>query len=60
MDAIPDGSQTSIVTVSVDAANSDDDFDSVTDQTVTVVTTDDSGGVISGTKFEDLDGDGQT
>ena len=40
-DDIIDGSQTSTITVSVDDANSDDDFDGVADQTVSVSTTDD-------------------
>ena len=40
-DDIIDGSQTSTITVSVDDANSDDDFDAVADQTVSVSTTDD-------------------
>ena len=40
-DDIIDGSQTSTITVSIDDANSDDDFDAVADQTVSVSTTDD-------------------
>lgn len=40
-DAIADGDQSSTITVSVDAASSDDAFDSLEDQTVTVTTTDD-------------------
>ncbi|PHS11692.1 MAG: hypothetical protein COA78_09260 [Blastopirellula sp.] len=40
-DEIVDGSQSSTVTISVDAANSDDAFDSLADQTVYVTTTDD-------------------
>ena len=39
-DPLIDGSRTTIVTVSVDDANSDDHFDLVADQTVTVTTTD--------------------
>ena len=40
-DDIIDGSQTSTITVSIDDANSDDDFDAIADQTVSVSTTDD-------------------
>lgn len=40
-DAIVDGDQSSTVTISVDDANSDDAFDGLADQTVTVTTTDD-------------------
>ena len=40
-DDIIDGSQTSTITVSIDDANSDDDFDVIADQTVSVSTTDD-------------------
>ncbi|NJO78637.1 MAG: cadherin-like domain-containing protein [Cyanobacteria bacterium RM1_2_2] len=39
-DAIVDGAQTSTITVSVDAANSDDGFDAVGSKTVSVTTTD--------------------
>ncbi len=42
-DAIIDGSQLTLVTVAVDDANSDDDFDPVPDQTVSVTTVDDDG-----------------
>ena len=38
-----DGTQTTTLTVSVDDANSDDEFDAVADQTVSVSTTDDDG-----------------
>ena len=40
-DSIVDGAQTSSVTLSIDAANSDDAFDLLADQTVSVATTDD-------------------
>ncbi len=40
-DSIVDGSQTSTVTLSIDDASSDDAFDPLADQTVTVTTTDD-------------------
>jgi hypothetical protein len=40
-DAIVDGTQTTAIILSVDDANSDDDFDSLADQTVLVTTTDD-------------------
>lgn len=40
-DAQVDGNQTSTITVSVDAANSDDAFDALASKTVTVTTTDD-------------------
>ena len=40
-DSIIDGSQTSTITVLIDDANSDDDFDAIADQTVSVSTTDD-------------------
>ena len=40
-EGIVDGSQTSTITIAVDDANSDDDFDAVADQTVTATTTDD-------------------
>ena len=39
-DLIVDGSQTTTITLSIDAANSDDAFDSLADQTVLVTTTD--------------------
>ena len=47
-DDIIDGSQTSTITVSIDDANSDDDFDAVADQTVSVSTTDDD---VAGSRF---------
>ena len=40
-DNIIDGNQTSTITIAVDDANSDNDFDPVADQTVTATTTDD-------------------
>ena len=40
-DTLVDGTQTTTVTVSVDVGNSDDDFDLLADQTVSVSTTDD-------------------
>lgn len=40
-DVLEDGDQTTTVTLSIDAANSDDVFDSVADQTVSVTTIDD-------------------
>ena len=39
--SVVDGGQTSTITISIDDANSNDSFDSVTDQSVTVTTTDD-------------------
>ncbi len=40
-DDLVDGDQTTLVTLSIDEANSDDAFDPLADQTVTVTTTDD-------------------
>ncbi len=40
-DAVVDGDQTSTLTISVDAASSDDAFDSLSPQTISVITTDD-------------------
>ena len=40
-DNIIDGTITSTITIAVDDANSDNDFDSVDDETVSVTTTDD-------------------
>ncbi|MBE9070515.1 DUF4114 domain-containing protein, partial [Leptolyngbya cf. ectocarpi LEGE 11479] len=40
-DTAVDGDQTSTLTISVDAANSDDNFDSLSDQTLSITTTDD-------------------
>ena len=39
--SVVDGDQTSSITISIDDANSNDSFDAVTDQTVSVTTTDD-------------------
>ena len=39
--SVVDGDQTSLITISIDDANSNDSFDAVTDQTVSVGTTDD-------------------
>ena len=44
-DMTVDGNQTTLVTISVDDANSDDAFDSLEVQTVSVTTTDDDGAV---------------
>ncbi|MCA9050254.1 MAG: hypothetical protein KDA89_16075, partial [Planctomycetaceae bacterium] len=59
-DSIVDGDQTSTLTVSVHDAASDDAFDSLPDQTIVVTTidTDVAPGTISGTKFEDINGNG--
>jgi lysophospholipase L1-like esterase len=40
-DAVVDGTQTSTITISIDAANSDDAFDAIASKTVSVTTTDD-------------------
>jgi hypothetical protein len=40
-DNLVDGSISSTITIAVDDANSDDDFDSVADQTLSATTTDD-------------------
>jgi len=50
-DAVDDGNQTSTVTLSVNDSSSDDTFDSLADQTVSVTTTDDdtAGFTLSGT-----------
>ncbi|MCP4859444.1 MAG: hypothetical protein GY903_33670 [Fuerstiella sp.] len=53
-DADHDGDQSTVVTVSVKAATSDDAFDSLPDQTVTVATTDDETGPPA---VGDVDGD---
>ena len=50
---IVDGTITSTITVAVDDANSDDDFDAVADQTVSVSTTDDD---VAGFTVDELDG----
>ena len=50
---IVDGTITSTITVAVDDANSDDDFDAVADQTVSVDTTDDD---VAGFTIDELDG----
>ncbi len=42
-DDVDDGDQPTVITVAVDDANSNDAFDNVADQTVTVTTTDDDG-----------------
>ena len=52
-DDIIDGSQTSTITVSIDDANSDDDFDAIADQTVSVSTADDD---VAGFTIVELDG----
>ena len=50
---VVDGTVTSTITVAVDDANSDDDFDSVADQTVSVDTLDDD---VAGFTIEETDG----
>ena len=52
-DGFVDGTITSTITVAVDDANSDDDFDSVADQTVSVDTLDDD---VAGFTIEETDG----
>ena len=52
-DDLIDGTITSTITVAVDDANSDDDFDAVTDRTVSVDTTDDD---VAGFTVDELDG----
>ncbi|NVJ46330.1 MAG: hypothetical protein HWE07_04355, partial [Cytophagia bacterium] len=42
-----DGSQTTTITLSIDAGSSDDDFDALSDQSVSVTTTDDDAAQIS-------------
>ncbi len=57
-DEIVDGTQTSIITVSVDDASSDDRFDNLADQTVTATTSDkDSSVSIVATNATQLEGD---
>ena len=50
-DDLIDGTITSTTTISVDDANSDDNFDAVADQTVSVSTTDDD---VAGSRFLNL------
>ena len=50
---IVDGTITSTITIAVDDANSDDDFDAVADQTVSVDTLDDD---VAGFTIVELDG----
>ena len=52
-DSIIDGTITSTITIAVDDANSDDDFDGLDDQTVSVSTTDDD---VAGFTIDELDG----
>ena len=52
-DNIIDGTVTSTITVAVDDANSDDDFDALDDQTVSVDTLDDD---VAGFTIEETDG----
>ena len=52
-DDLVDGTITSTITVAVDDANSDDDFDAVADRTVSVSTTDDD---VAGFTVDELDG----
>ena len=52
-DDLIDGTITSTITVAVDDANSDDDFDAVADRTVSVSTTDDD---VAGFTVDQLDG----
>ena len=52
-DGFVDGTITSTITVAVDDANSDDDFDTVADQTVSVDTLDDD---VAGFTIEETDG----
>ncbi|PHS05920.1 MAG: hypothetical protein COA78_14865, partial [Blastopirellula sp.] len=51
-DANPDGSQTSLITLSVDDALSDNAYDGVGDRTVTVVTLDDEAQPLVGVDFD--------
>ncbi|MBV6626142.1 MAG: S8 family serine peptidase [Rivularia sp. (in: Bacteria)] len=54
-DNLVDGNQTTPLTLSVDAANSDDNFDSLANQTVNVITVDDDVNIqILGTKGRDV------
>ena len=52
-DNLVDGTVTSTITVAVDDANTDDDFDAVADQTISVSTTDDD---VPGFTIVELDG----
>ena len=52
-DNIIDGEQGSSITISIDDANSDNDFDSIPDQTVAVLTADDD---VAGFTVDQLDG----
>ncbi|GIR37543.1 MAG: hypothetical protein CM15mP49_29280 [Actinomycetota bacterium] len=52
-DDIIDGEQGSSITISIDDANSDNDFDSIPDQTVSVLTADDD---VAGFTVDQLDG----
>ena len=52
-DDIIDGEQGSSITISIDDVNSDNDFDSIPDQTVSVLTADDD---VAGFTVDQLDG----
>ena len=51
-DSVVDGNQTTIITISIDAASSDEAFHSLADQTVSVTTTDNDG--IGGVTIESI------